>query len=423
MRLDTFIAARSPDWRELELLLREAGRRPERLGPDRLLRLGALYRASAADLARLRRAAPRSPETARLEVLVGGARQAVYDARTGRRSVVRFFVTGYWRLIVERKKALLVAFVLLFGSAALAALWGIHDPAAATGVVPQQFRPALQPGHPWHDMSPSQQTAFTTEVFTHNIQVTFLAFALGIPGCIGTDCVLIYNGVELGVVGGLASASRGKASCSSSSSSTTAFSSCRASRSPPRPVCVRLARGSRRAGGRAGAARPQEEGVARPSRSCLGPCHGSSWRGCSRGSAPTRPGPASAVGDRVRPRARRRSTGRSSLGRGRPRSYRAGERSFARRYPLTRPPGSAAAPPRPRRARRAQLRRGALAGAEHLDRHGGPEYAIGRPGLGAHRAESGIGEGAQAHDDRVAARQHRAPPRERAAPRPRRAGR
>ena len=86
MRLDRFIAARSPDWHELELLLREAGRRPERLGPERVLRLGALYRSAAADLARLRRHAPRSPETVRLEALVRQGRQAVYDARTRRDS-------------------------------------------------------------------------------------------------------------------------------------------------------------------------------------------------------------------------------------------------------------------------------------------------------------------------------------------------
>ncbi|HEU5243288.1 MAG TPA: stage II sporulation protein M [Gaiellaceae bacterium] len=203
MRLDRFITARSPDWHELELLLREAGRRPERLGPERLLRLGGLYRATAADLARLRRHAPRAPETARLETLVRQGRQAVYDARTRRRSIVRFFVTDYWRLIAERRKALLVAFVLLFGSAALAALWGVHDPAAATGVVPAQFRPALQPGHPWHDMSASQQAAFTSEVFTNNIQVTLVAFAGGMTGGIATALALLYNGLLLGVIGGL----------------------------------------------------------------------------------------------------------------------------------------------------------------------------------------------------------------------------
>jgi uncharacterized membrane protein SpoIIM required for sporulation len=128
----------------------------------------------------------------RLEALVRQGRQAVYDARTRRRSLVRFFVTDYWRLIVARRKALLVAFVLLFGSAALAALWGVHE-----------FRPALQPGHPYRDMSPSQQAAFTSEVFTNNIQVTLVAFAGGITGGIATALALLYNGLLLGVVGGL----------------------------------------------------------------------------------------------------------------------------------------------------------------------------------------------------------------------------
>src|SRR5262249_59293502 len=112
--------------------------------------------------------------------------------------------TDYWRLIAERRKALLVAFVLLFGSAALAALWGVHDPATATGVVPAQFRPALQPGHPWHDMSAAQQTAFTSEVFTNNIQVTLAAFAGGMTGGIATALALLYNDLVLGgIVGAL----------------------------------------------------------------------------------------------------------------------------------------------------------------------------------------------------------------------------
>lgn len=203
MRLEGIIEARSGDWRELELLVTEAGRHPERLGPERLLRLGALYRASAADLARLRREAANSAETARLEVLVGRARHAVYDVRGRRRSFVHFFATDYWRLIVERRKALFISFALLFGAAALAALWGIHDPGAATGVVPGEFRPALQPGHPWHDMTAGQQAAFTTQVFTNNIGVTIAAFAGGVTGGLLTAVALLYNGLLLGVIAGL----------------------------------------------------------------------------------------------------------------------------------------------------------------------------------------------------------------------------
>jgi uncharacterized membrane protein SpoIIM required for sporulation len=203
VRLEGFTESRNADWHELERLVAEAGRRPERLGPRRVLRLGALYRASAADLATARRRFPGDPSVARLEALVGNARHLVYDTRGRRRSLLRFFATDYWRLIVERRRALAVSFVLVFGSAALAAVWAVHDPGAATGVVPSAFRPALQPGHPWRDMSAGDQAAFTTRVFTNNIGVTLAAFAGGITGGVLTALALLYNGLLLGVVGGL----------------------------------------------------------------------------------------------------------------------------------------------------------------------------------------------------------------------------
>jgi uncharacterized membrane protein SpoIIM required for sporulation len=203
VRLEGFTESRNADWHELERLVAEAGRRPERLGPRRVLRLGALYRASAADLATARRRFPGDPAVARLEALVGNARHLVYDTRGRRRSLLRFVATDYWQLIVERRRALGVAFLLVFGSAALAAVWGVHDPGAATGVVPSAFRPALQPGHPWRDMSAGDQAAFTTKVFTNNIGVTLAAFAGGITGGVLTVLALLYNGLLLGVVGGL----------------------------------------------------------------------------------------------------------------------------------------------------------------------------------------------------------------------------
>src|SRR5205085_3562120 len=97
MRLDAFIATRQDDWHELDRLIAEAGRRPDRLPPARVLRLGALYRAAAADLARLRRRAPGAPETARLEALVGNARHLVYASSSRTRSFLSFFATDYWR--------------------------------------------------------------------------------------------------------------------------------------------------------------------------------------------------------------------------------------------------------------------------------------------------------------------------------------
>jgi len=56
-------------------------------------------------------------------------------------------------------------------------------------------------------MSPGQQAAFTSEVFTNNIKVTLVAFAGGITFGLLTGLALIYNGVLLGVIGGLMSGS------------------------------------------------------------------------------------------------------------------------------------------------------------------------------------------------------------------------
>ncbi|MDX6508422.1 MAG: hypothetical protein QOG81_174 [Gaiellaceae bacterium] len=203
MKLDRFVADRRTGWDELDGLTRLARRKPERLGPDGVRRLGALYRSAAADLALARGSFPGDPLVARLEALVGRARHLVYDAPDRRGSVIRFLARDYWRLVAEKPYALLAAFVLLFGPALLGALWARQDPGAAATLVPEQFRPATEPGHPWRALSPGEQAAFTSEVFTNNIKVTLVAFAGGITFGLLTGLALIYNGVLLGVIGGL----------------------------------------------------------------------------------------------------------------------------------------------------------------------------------------------------------------------------
>src|SRR4051794_15004652 len=136
MNLDRFVAERSARWDDLERLAGRAGGRPERLGPDGVRRLGALYREAAGDLAYARRRFPGDPVEARLESLVGRARALVYGA-PGRRASLRDFATrGYWRAVAERPVALLAAWALLLLPAVLAWVWARSDPAAALGLVP-----------------------------------------------------------------------------------------------------------------------------------------------------------------------------------------------------------------------------------------------------------------------------------------------
>ena len=197
MKVERFIGEREGDWRELEELLRRRGRRDARA----VLRLGALYRGAAADLALARRGHPGDPIVARLESLVARARMAVYAEDPRRGSLRTFFGRTYWVRVRERPVALLLGIALLFVPAALAIAWALSDAGASIGLVPEQFRRAVEPVGDT-GMTTAETAAFSSAVMTNNIQVTFLAFAAGIAFGLGTAFVVAYNGAVLGAVAG-----------------------------------------------------------------------------------------------------------------------------------------------------------------------------------------------------------------------------
>ncbi len=206
MNLNRFQSEREASWSELTGLIGSARGKPERLGPAGVRRLGTLYREAAADLALARRAFPGDPIVRRLENLVVPARQLVYDAPSRRISFVRFFTRDYWRLIASRPVPLLLAAVLLFGPALLAGSWALRDPGAAAGLVPGEYQSVTEERPEGSDLglSAQEESVFASSIFTNNIKVTFLAFATGILLGLGTAFLLVYNGVLLGVVAGLA---------------------------------------------------------------------------------------------------------------------------------------------------------------------------------------------------------------------------
>lgn len=204
MNLERFLERGQQEWARLDELIKHARGKPERLGPSGVRELGRLYRVAAADLALARRRWPGDPMVARLEALVGAARPLVYDTEAHTEGLVRFFTTTYWQRIRERPGLLLAAAILMFLPAALALWWAQVDPAAALGLVPEQFQGAAEPRQGDLGLSVSEQAAFTSAVSTNNIRVTFMAFAGGIAAGLGTAFVLIYNGSFLGAVAGLA---------------------------------------------------------------------------------------------------------------------------------------------------------------------------------------------------------------------------
>ena len=204
MNLERFLERGQGQWARLDELIKQARGKPERLGPSGVRELGRMYRVAAADLALARRKWPSDPLVARLEALVGAARPLVYDTEARGENLVHFFATGYWQRIRERPALLLAAAILMFLPAGLAAWWAQVDPAAAIGLVPEEFQGATNPKGGDLGFSVAQQAEFASAIFTNNIRVTFLAFAGGIAAGLGTAFVLIYNGSFIGAVAGLA---------------------------------------------------------------------------------------------------------------------------------------------------------------------------------------------------------------------------
>jgi uncharacterized membrane protein SpoIIM required for sporulation len=205
MDVDEFALTRRGRWDELSTLVREARRRAERLGPEGVRQLGPLYRAAAADLAVARRKYRGEAVVTELEGLVGRARPLVYDQERRRGSIGSFLATGYWQRVRERPGLLLASALLLLAPWVLSAAWAVRDPGAASGVVPSQYRSVTEPRRTTDlGLSSDQSAEFSSEIFTNNIRVTFVAFAAGIAAGLGTALLLVYQGVLFGAVNGLA---------------------------------------------------------------------------------------------------------------------------------------------------------------------------------------------------------------------------
>lgn len=203
MNLDAFVRQRTPEWQELAWLVENAGRRPERLGPGGVRRLGATYRSAAADLALARRRWPGDPVTLRLEDLVGRSRHLVYAGESRGASLRQFLSQGYWRLVRERVGLVGLCWLLLIVPGVLLGAWAASDPAAAARFLPAEYRGVGAHSGGDLGLAVGTQATLAGQILTNNIQVSFLAFAGGILAGVGTTLVLLFNGALIGGVAGL----------------------------------------------------------------------------------------------------------------------------------------------------------------------------------------------------------------------------
>ena len=202
---DRFIDERKGAWQRLEDLLKLLDRSSlKRLHREEVRELGRIYRRTASDLA-IARAESRDPRLVNyLNSLVIRAHGRIYraDASEGRHRVRDFFARDFPATFRRtwRYTALAFAAFMLFGVVSFLGTWRDPEFSELAGV-PPHARERILERKPrwWKDINQANQIA-ATGIATHNIRVTFNAFAYGALFGVGTLFYMAVNGLSIGSV-------------------------------------------------------------------------------------------------------------------------------------------------------------------------------------------------------------------------------
>jgi uncharacterized membrane protein SpoIIM required for sporulation len=209
--LDRLLRERQADWGRLDALLRETEALPDRrLGAERLHEILRLYRQVCSDLNEARALTANPSVLGRLNDLAGRGYRVVYarpQARRLAKALRRLLSTEIPLAFRAQRSVVLQAGAAFLLGALLGAGAVLVDRENARRLTPPQFftesprdRVArIEQGEERID-SVEKALTFGASLYTHNIQVSFLAFSLGAVSLVGGLWLLFYNGVILGAV-------------------------------------------------------------------------------------------------------------------------------------------------------------------------------------------------------------------------------
>ena len=211
MDIDQFVAERKERWRKLEELVDRAEESPEwELGRERLLELVRLYRLACSDLNRIRALTANPAILGRVNQLVGRAYRFVYRHEPGKLkagTLSRFLLRDVPRTFRLEQRWVLSAAAALLAGALLGFFAVLANPENASALIPRQFfsesareRVERIEKDPERIDTAQKATTFSSQLYTHNIQVSFLGFSLAALTLLMGWVILFYNGMLLGAV-------------------------------------------------------------------------------------------------------------------------------------------------------------------------------------------------------------------------------
>ncbi|MCH8295866.1 stage II sporulation protein M, partial [Candidatus Poribacteria bacterium] len=205
MTLEEFVNGKQSDWSELNRLLSRMGSgNVSVLSASEIDRLGYLYRRVTSDLAIARRDFPNDRAIRYLNDLATRTHATIYQTQPLKKNTFRdFFRVGFPQLFREHFIFIATAFLLFATTFAATYLVVLADPEFGERLVPDRLVETIKRKEMWTNIPEAQRNIAASFIMTNNIQVAFLAFALGVTFTLGTVYVLLTNGALLGAVGGL----------------------------------------------------------------------------------------------------------------------------------------------------------------------------------------------------------------------------
>jgi uncharacterized membrane protein SpoIIM required for sporulation len=208
--LPRFMAAERPYWDELKALLTRMDTEPEwRLSLPEIQRLHYLYERSSADLARLDTFSTEPGLRTFLESLVSRAYMQIHETREPLRLRWKNLILEFPRAFRRNLNAFRLAVAITLAGCAFGWFAIRVDPQAKAVLMPfpglmnspaERVAEEESAERVKKDPLHGHKASFSSDLMTHNIQVTIMAMAFGMTWGAGTIILLFYNGVILGAV-------------------------------------------------------------------------------------------------------------------------------------------------------------------------------------------------------------------------------
>jgi uncharacterized membrane protein SpoIIM required for sporulation len=208
MDLATFLEQRRPDWKRLEEVLQDVeGSGLASLEEEAAVEFGRLYRRAASDLNQAQTFVSGEGTERYLNDLVARCYTAIHGkGRIDGVALVRHLIRGYPVVFRRCLPYFLLATSLFVLGAVVGFLASYYDREVARAYLLPTGMTTIQPEEAGEDQAAPTQTTgqlagFSSILFTNNLSVTLIAFALGITFGIGTAWLMFYNGILLGALG------------------------------------------------------------------------------------------------------------------------------------------------------------------------------------------------------------------------------